>query len=439
MKVAFYTLGCKVNQYETKLMEEEFLNNSYEIVDFKEKSDIYVINSCSVTNLSTRKSRQAIAKARKINSEAVIVLVGCYVEELSFTSSTFKLYDLALGNEDKKEIIRYINEFLSSKKISNTNNKDSNIIVKEDIGKVRRYVQSKKITKMDNIRQAIKIQDGCNYFCSYCIIPYTRGRSRSRSLEEILNEVNQLVNSGVKEVVLVGIEIASYGTDFKDKLNLIDVIEAIEKIDGIERIRLGSIEPRWMTDDIISKLKNITKLCHHFHLSIQSLNNNILKAMNRRYNKEFILDVISKLKSTFIDVAITTDIIVGFINETDEEFLETYNISKLIGFSHMHVFKFSKREHTKAYSLSNNVTGDVSNMRSEKLISLSNEMTNNYLDSMIGKKYEVLIEECKDGFCYGYTKNYVKVKVKGDNKLWGKIVEVEFLEIERDLIIANLI
>lgn len=436
MKVAFYTLGCKVNQYETKLMEEKFLDNNYEIVEFKDKADIYVINSCSVTNLSTRKSRQAISKARKSNVKAIVVLVGCYTEELSFTSSDFKLYDLALGNEDKKEIIKHIEEYIKNSENKIDNNK---LIVKEKIGDIKRYVQKDSITKMDNIRQAIKIEDGCNNFCSYCIIPYTRGRVRSRNLEDIIKEVNGLAITGVKEVVLVGIEIASYGLDFESNLNLIDVIEAIDNIEGIERIRLGSIEPRWLSDDIITRLKNITKLCPHFHLSIQSLSNSVLKRMNRKYTREYVLEVINKLRLSFKDIAITTDIIVGYIDETEDEFLDTYNTSKLIGFSHMHIFKFSKRENTRAYKLDNNVSPEKANSRSERLIKLSELMSNEFLKSKLNKKYDILIEEYKNGYCYGYTKDYVKAKVKGDKNLWGRIIEVEFSEIEKDLVLTNLI
>ena len=438
MKVVFYTLGCKVNQYETNLMIDQFKNNNFEIVDFKVKADVYVINSCSVTNLSTRKSRQAISKARKLNSKAVIILVGCYSEELNFTNSKFKLYDLALGNEEKKEIVTYLNKYIYEKNKLNKEN-TSNIIIKQDINKVKRYVQKDSVNTVHEIRQAIKIEDGCNNFCSYCIIPYTRGRVRSRNLNDIVLEIEELAKKGIKEIVIVGIEIVSYGIDLDENINLIEVIEKINNIKGIERIRLGSLEPRWLTDEIIKRLKNVSKLCNHFHISTQSLNNNVLKRMNRKYTKEYIIELTNKLKENFSNVAITTDLIVGYINETDEEFLDTYLAVEKIGFTDIHVFKFSKREHTKAYNEDTTVTSEDSNSRSKKLIKLGNKLKNNYMNNMINKKYEILIEEYKDGYVFGYTSNYIKVKIKGDKKLWGKILEVEIIGIEKDLILATLI
>ena len=436
MKAAFYTLGCKVNQYETDLMIEQFKNNGYEIVDFKTKADVYVINSCSVTNLSTRKSRQAISKAKNSNKDSIVVLVGCYTEELSFTDSKFKLYDLALGNEEKKEIIKHIEEYKLKNKVNYESNK---LIVKQDINKIKRYTQKASIKTIHEIRQTIKIEDGCNNFCSYCIIPYTRGRVRSRNLEEILLEIKGLAKKGIKEIVLVGIEIVSYGIDLENKITLIDVIEQINEIEGIERIRLGSLEPRWLTDDVINRLSKVTKLCNHFHISTQSLNNEVLKRMNRKYTREYILELVKKLKEKFNDVALTTDIIVGYIDETDEEFNKTYETINTIGFSDIHVFKFSKREHTRAYYQDTTVTSEMANKRSKQLISLGKELKYEYLNNMLNKKYKILVEECKDGYVYGYTSNYIKIKAKGVDSLWGKIIEVELTKIEEDLILATLV
>ncbi len=437
MKVAFYTLGCKVNQYETNLMTQQFIEAGYDVAQFDDKADVYVINSCSVTNLSTRKSRQAVSKAKKNNQNSVVVLVGCYTEELGFTNSEYKLYDLALGNEEKKDIIKYIEEF----KNNNVKNLDvtGTLKIKEEIGSVKRYVQKKSLTLAKNIRESIKIEDGCDNFCSYCIIPYTRGRVRSRDLNEIITEVQNLAKKSVKEIVLVGIEIASYGKDINEEYTLIDVIEKVNKVEGIERIRLGSIEPRWLTDENIKRLSNVSKLCPHFHLSIQSLSDTVLKRMNRKYTSKYILELVNKLKSTFKDSAITTDIIVGYIDETDEEFESTYKLSKEIGFSDMHIFKFSKREHTRAYNLPNSVSPKEATLRSNRLISLSKTMKDNYLNLMLGNKYSILVEEFKDGYIYGYTNNYVKVKALGEEDLWGKIVDLELISIEGELILGKLV
>ena len=437
MKVAFYTLGCKVNQYETDLMIEQFKENKFEIVDFKEKADVYVINSCSVTNLSTRKSRQAISKAKNLNKKAIVILVGCYTEELNFTENKFKLYDLALGNEEKKEIVKHVNEYIKTNFKAN----ESKLVVKKDINNVKRYIQKVTVASIKEIRQTIKIEDGCNNFCSYCIIPYTRGRVRSRNLDEIIKEIKNLASKGVKEIVLVGIEIVSYGIDLENNISLIDVIEEINKIDGIERIRLGSLEPRWLTDETIERLTKVDKICNHFHISTQSLNNAVLKRMNRKYTKEYILDLTAKLKNKFNNISITTDLIVGYINETEEEFKDTCSMVSKIGFNDIHVFKFSKREHTRAYDMETTVTPEMSNLRSKELIKFGSDLKNEYLHNMLNKKYKILVEECKEGYIYGYTSNYIKVKTKGDEKLWGKIVEVELIEIEKgkDLILAKLV
>lgn len=436
MTVAFYTLGCKVNQYETNLMMKQFEDNNFQVVNFEDKPDIFVVNSCSVTNLSTRKTRQILSRAKKANNEAIVILVGCYAEEIRFSESknvNNDIFDIVLGNEEKKDIITHLNKFLDSGKSV----KEKKLFKVADIAKVKRYVQSDNLNKGVNVlRESVKIEDGCDNFCSYCIIPYTRGRVRSRSIDDIITEVENLVKNGAKEIVIVGIEIASYGKDLEEDISLIDVIERINDIDGLERIRLGSIEPRWLTDLNILRLSKLDKLCNHFHLSVQSLSNSVLKRMNRKYTREYLFDVSDKLKKTFKDIALTCDIIVGYIDETDEEFTETLEGAKRIDFSDMHVFKFSKREHTRAYSLTSTVNPNVANSRSEELITLGNELKLQFLNTHIGKTMKVLLEEYKDGYLYGYTSNYIRVKVKGDKELWGKIQELELVSLEKDLILG---
>lgn len=433
MKVAFYTLGCKVNQYETDIMIKEFKDKGYDIVDFDEKADIYVVNSCSVTNMSTRKTRQYLSRAKK--QGGFVVLVGCYAEEIKDDIKISNV-DLILGNEEKKEVIKYVEKYLNE---NYKKGKEKNIkYVIGDISKVKKYVQKEKLNIGINIRESVKIEDGCNNFCSYCIIPYLRGRVRSRNIESIKEEVTALVKSGVREVVLVGIEIASYGKDLNNDLNLIDVVEEINKIDGLLRIRLGSLEPRILTDENIIRMSKIEKLCPHFHISVQSIDNNVLSRMNRHYTREFLFDRVKMLKKYFEDPAITCDIIVGFPGETDEEFNNTLNGVKEIGFYELHVFKYSKRKWTIASKMRNQIDGNVSNKRSEELISLGNKMKEGYMKNYINRTVNVLFESYNDGYLYGYTPNYIKVKVKGDESLWGKQLPVKLYLIEEDLMLGSI-
>lgn len=438
MKVAFYTLGCKVNQYETDIMIKEFMDKGYEVVKFTEKANIYVINSCSVTNMSTRKTRQYLSRAK--NMGGIVVLVGCYAEVVK-EESDIKNVDLVLGNEEKKEVVKYVEKYLEENNIKFSDSKIENNKVKYvigDISKVKKYIQKEKLEKGINIRESIKIEDGCNNFCSYCIIPYLRGRVRSRSLEDIKDEVTSLVKNGVREVVLVGIEIASYGKDLDENIGLVDVVETISKIDGLNRVRLGSLEPRILTDENIIKLSKIDKLCPHFHISVQSIDNGVLSRMNRRYTREFLFDRVSMLKKYFLHPAITCDIIVGFPGETDEEFSNTIDGVKKIEFYELHVFKYSKRKWTRAAKMENQVDGNISAKRSEELISIGNELKDKYMNEYLGKTLDVLFESYDNGYLYGYTPNYIKVKVKGDESLWGKQVPVTLYSKEEELMLGSI-
>ncbi len=427
MKVAFYTLGCKVNKYETDLMIEKFLKAGYEIVDFSDKSDVYVINSCSVTNLATRKTRQELSKAKR--KGGIVVLAGCYSQEINDREKKLLNVDIVIGNEEKNNIVDIVSKY---------KRKESGVIYKvSDISKVKDYTPKNTLNKARDIRESVKIEDGCNNFCSYCIIPYVRGRVRSRDINEIEQEVKNLVKSGVGEVVLVGIEIASYGKDLKEDISLIDVIERINNIEGLKRIRLSSIEPRVLTDDFVIRLSKLDKICPHFHLSVQSIDNDVLKRMNRKYTREYIFDRVDFIRKYFKDAAFTCDIIVGFPGETESEFKNTVDGVKKIKFYEMHIFKYSKRKWTKAANMENQVDGNIAIKRSETLIKLANKYKLEYMKKFLNTNQEVLFELYKDGYLYGYTKNYMKVKVKGDKKLWGFQQEIELVEIEGDLILGR--
>lgn len=429
MKVAFYTLGCKVNQYETDLMMKKFVDQQYEIVDFEEKADVYVINSCSVTNLSTRKTRKYLSKAKKMGG--IVVLAGCYAQEIGEQASIQNV-DIVIGNDEKKDIVSLVEDYLKKE------GKTKKVVYKiGDIARSRKYVSSGTLENGRNVRESIKIEDGCDNFCSYCIIPYVRGRVRSRNLDDIILEVKSLVKSGVGEIVLVGIEIASYGKDFTDSnINLIDVIEEVSKIDGLKRIRLGSIEPRVLTDENIKRLSKIDKLCPHFHISVQSLDNNVLKRMNRKYTREDIFHIVETIRENFENPAFTCDIIVGFPAETDEEFENTIDGVKRVAFYEVHVFKYSKRKWTMAAKMDNQVDGNIAQKRSEKLITLASNLKREYMEKMLGKKETILIESQNSGYVQGYTPNYVMVKVKSNENLIGKQIKVTLKEIDKDAMFA---
>lgn len=430
MKVAFYTLGCKVNQYETDLMMKNFEDRGYSVVDFDDIADIYVINSCSVTNLSSRKSRQMASKAKR--KDGIVVLAGCYAQELT-KSDKLKNVDIVIGNEEKKQIVDIVERYIEN------GEKVEKVVYKvADISKTISYVQRDNLNKGINVRESVKIEDGCNNFCSYCIIPYVRGRVRSRNLDSILSEVNDLVNSGVGEIVLVGIEIASYGHDLGENISLIDVIEKVSLVPGLKRIRLGSLEPRILTDENIDRLSKIQNLCPHFHISVQSLDNNVLKRMNRKYTREDIFNIVDKIREKIEDVAFTCDIIVGFPGETEEEFENTIDGINRVQFYEVHTFKYSKRKWTRAAKMENQIDGKTATKRSENVIELAKKLKHQYLESYIGKKAEVLFESGSENEWYGYTKNYIKVKVRGDRNIWGCLLEVELDSIEEDMILGSI-
>ena len=404
-KVAFVSLGCKVNQYETNAMSQEFIQAGYEVVDFNDVADIYIVNTCTVTNIADRKSRQMLRRVKEINSEAVLVACGCYAQVGKEELEKIEDIDLIIGNNEKKDIVEIVENYRQEK------NCFSEIT---DVMQQKEYVEFGTTTYTEKTRAVVKIQDGCDRFCSYCIIPFARGRVRSRKPENVVTEVEQIVDNGIKEIVITGIHIASYGKDFRNGIGLIDLLEELNKIEGLKRIRLGSIEPTIITEEFVSRLAKLEKICDHFHLSLQSGCDETLKRMNRRYTCEEFEQGTKLLRKAFPNAALTTDIIVGFPGETEEEFNITYEFLKKIAFYKMHIFKYSQRKGTKAAVMPNQVDGSVKEQRSKMLLKLSDENEKMYNSEYVGKTVEVLFEE-KDGeFFKGHTSNYIEVWAEGE-------------------------
>ena len=428
-KVSFYTLGCKVNQYETNAMAQKFKEAGYEIVDVNDDiSDICVVNTCTVTNMSDRKSRQILRKVKEKNQDAIIAAVGCYAQVAKDDLQKMPEIDIVLGNEEKANIVKYVEEFIS--------NKDNKIIEIEDIASKKEFEDMGQITYTEKTRAVIKAQDGCNQFCSYCIIPYARGRVRSRKMDSIIQEITQIAQKGIKEVVITGIHVASYGRDFENENGLIELLEKINEIEGIHRIRLGSLDPKIITEEFMQRLIKLEKMCHHFHLSLQSGCDETLKRMNRKYNTAEIKEIVERLRRYYDDVILTTDIIVGFPGETEEEFEKTYQFLKEIKLYKMHVFQYSPRKGTRAAVMPNQVDGNVKEKRSRKLIELSNENQKRYNEKLVGKEVEVLfedqvVEEDKKYF-KGHTQNYILVKYETDENLENtlKSVKIKSADVE---------
>ena len=431
--VKFITLGCKVNQYETNAMAQKFLEKGYKVIEEYEqngeKPDICIINTCTVTNMSDRKSRQMLRREKENNKNVIVVAVGCYAQVAKNELNKIPEIDLVLGNNEKVDIVKYVEDYI---------NENENNIEIEDVMQSRLFSDFGDITFTEKTRAVVKIQDGCDRFCSYCIIPYARGRVRSRKPESIISEITKIAEKDIKEVVITGIHIASYGKDFKEEYKLIDLLEEINKIDGIERIRLGSIEPLLITEEFVERLKKLDKICHHFHLSLQSGCDETLKRMNRRYTTEQFREIVKRLRNAYNDVNLTTDIIVGFPGETEEEFEKTYHFLDEIKFYKMHVFKYSQRKGTKAAVMQNQIPGDIKELRSRRLIELSNKNEFEINQKYIGKKVEVLFEEEKEGIFKGHTANYILVYCKDEEEnLSNKIQEVECIQNLNDHILAK--
>ena len=453
--VAFITLGCKVNQYETNAMTQQFIEKGYEVVDHTQKANIYIVNTCTVTNMSDRKSRQMLRRVKELSKEAIIVACGCYAQVAKEELEKIEEINLVLGNNEKKDIVEYVEKYIKNQiskksqedkryieiknaKVQQITKTQKNIETQiEDVMNQKEFVEFGDITFTEKTRAVIKIQDGCDRFCSYCIIPYARGRVRSRKPEHILSEIQKNAKEGIKEVVITGIHIASYGKDFKQAYQLIDLLEEMNTIEGIERIRLGSIEPLLITEEFVSRLEKLSKICHQFHLSLQSGCDETLKRMNRRYTTEQFKEITKLLRNTFEDAILTTDIIVGFPGESEEEFEKTYEFLKEIKFYKMHVFKYSPRKGTKAAVMPNQIDGNKKEERSKRLIELSNKNEKTYNQQYIGKEVEVLFEEEKDGVWQGHTKNYILAHYKTEENLENKMIKLQCKEAEQEYIIVN--
>jgi len=419
MKAAFSTLGCRVNQYETEAMIEKFKREGYEIVDFECFSDVYVINTCTVTNMGDKKSRKMINRAKRENSNAIIAVVGCYSQIKPEEVSMIQGVDVVLGTRNKGNIVYWVNRAREEHK---------KIVEVSDVLKNNVFEDLNVEEYRDRTRAFVKIQDGCNRFCSYCLIPYARGAVCSKEPESVINEVSKLAEHGFKEIVLTGIHIASYGIDIKEEWDLLKLLKEMDKIPGIERIGIGSIDPQFFKKNVIEEIAKLKKLCEHFHLSLQSGCDETLKRMNRKYTTKEYRNIVGQLREKINDVSITTDIIVGFPGETDQEFNETYEFLKDIELSKMHIFKFSPRQGTKAYLMKNDVDGNLKDERSKKLIALDTELEKKFRLKYLDKELMVLYEKRLnyDSNLYeGYTDNYIKVLTRSDTDIGGQIIKTK--------------
>ena len=419
-KVALHNLGCKVNAYETEAMQEMLEHAGYEIVPFQEGADIYVINTCTVTNIADRKSRQMLHRARKMNPDAVVVAAGCYVQAQAEKQVIDPCIDIVLGNNKKQDLLTALQAYEEA-------HGDLREVI--DINHTKEYENLHLTKQGEHTRAYIKVQDGCNQFCSYCIIPYARGRVRSRAKEEVVAEVTDLAKNGYQEVVLTGIHLSSYGIDFENEDNLLSLIRAVHEIEGIKRIRLGSLEPRIITEEFVQAIAALPKMCPHFHLSLQSGCNETLKRMNRRYTSEEFYEKCEILRKYFEKPALTTDVIVGFPQETEEEFETTYEFLKKICFYETHIFKYSKREGTKAAVMQGQIPEQIKAKRSARLIELGEKNRRAYEESFLGKTVEVLVEEKSDvngkEMWTGHTKEYMKISLESEKNLQNCILNVQ--------------
>lgn len=432
MKVALYTLGCRVNSYESEAMAEQFIKDGYEVVDFSDFADVYVINTCTVTNMGDKKSRQMIGRARRLNPEAIIAVVGCYSQIASDEVASIEGVDVVLGSRNKGEVVYWVNRTREEKK---------QVIEVKDVLRDKKFEELSINEYQDKTRAFLKIQDGCNRFCTYCLIPFARGAVCSKDPEQILREVKELSKNGFKEIILSGVHTASYGVDIPGEWNLVRVLEEIDKIDGIERIRIGSIDPTFFTEGVIERICSLKKLCPHFHLSLQSGCDATLRRMNRKYTAAEYKEVCDNLRKYMKDVSITTDIIVGFPGESEGEFEETYKFLKDIKLSKMHIFKYSKRAGTKAADMPFQVDGNLKEERSKALIELNHKNEVEFMEGFIGRTMSVLYEEKVSGTensYVGYTENYLKVIAKSNTDISGKIVPTKVVAVDTEHMIGEM-
>lgn len=415
-KVALHNLGCKVNAYETEAMQEMLENNGYEIVPFKEGADIYIINTCTVTNMADRKSRQMLHRAKKMNPNAIVVATGCYVQAKENSGEIDECIDVVIGNNRKKDLIEILEQHVQKAVI--------------DINHTKEYEEMHLSKTAEHTRAYIKVQDGCNQFCTYCIIPFARGRVRSRAKDDVIREVTDLANNGYKEIVLTGIHLSSYGVDLEGE-DLLSLILAVNEVKGIERIRLGSLEPRIITEEFARTIAELPKMCPHFHLSLQSGCDETLRRMNRRYTADEYYEKCQLLRKYFDNPALTTDVIVGFPGETEEEFAQSKAFIDKVDFYETHIFKYSKRQGTKAAVMENQIPEQIKTLRSNELLELDQQKREKYEANFLGKEVEVLMEESvqMNGavFEVGHTKEYVKIALQTEENLQNQVINVQIV------------
>ncbi len=424
---AFYTLGCKVNQYETEAMKKSFEKNGVKILAFEENADVYIVNTCTVTSIADRKTRNILRRAKKNNPKAILVATGCYAQTDKDVLKNIEEVDMILGNKEKKELYNIIEKKYCEKNYEKVN----------DIFEVENYEEMNFSVCREMSRAYIKIQDGCNNFCSYCKIPFARGKSRSRKLDSILEEVKSLAEEGFKEIILIGINLGAYGEDLEEKMDLEDVLEQVTQYSGIKRVRIGSVYPDRISDKLIELMKKNKKIMPHLHLSLQSGDNKILNKMNRAYSSDYVKKVLKNLRDNVGDIIFTGDIIVGFPGEEDENFENTYNFIKEIEFSDLHIFKYSDRENTKAAKYKEKVSGEKKKKRANILEKLREDMYNDIRNRYLGKEMEILVEEIIGNEATGYSRNYLKVKIIDYKGSVNDIEKVVVKQIKKGMLVCE--
>lgn len=425
-KAAIHTLGCRVNQYESEAIGEMMVRAGYELVPFSEFADCYIINTCTVTGMSDKKSRQIIRRAKHVNPNAVVVVTGCYAQTAPDEIQKIDGVNIIVGTNDRKKIPQLVE-----------NARNKTVCTVGNIMDVREFEELDVETYFERTRAFLKIQDGCNQFCSYCIIPYARGRVRSRKKDNVISEVKRLAENGYREFVLSGIHVASYGMDLGDT-NLLDIIKSIHKIDGVERIRIGSVEPSIITDEFVSELAKIPEFCPHFHISLQSGCDKTLKAMNRRYSADEYMKSVEAVRKNLDNPAISTDVMVGFSGETEEDFIKSCEFVEKVGFSKLHVFPYSVRRGTRAENFEGAVSPEEKDRRCAEMIKIGSRMTEKFLESQVGLCTDVLFERpCGGGLYEGFTKNYVKVVKKSDTDISGKILNIHAAAVDGEHLSAE--
>ena len=426
-KVAFYTLGCKVNQYETESIKNQLIKKGYEEVSFEDKADIYIVNSCTVTSVADRKTRNMLRRAKKINPDGAVIVTGCYAQTNSKELLEMEDIDYVVGNTDKSGIVNFI-EDIENRTMEKL--KNHNIFLDSE------YTEYEFATLREMSRAYVKIQDGCNNFCSYCKIPFARGKSRSRQKDNILKEITKLSQEGFKEIILIGINLGAYGEDLENGGNFEDLLKDILKIEGIERVRIGSVYPDKISDEFIEMFSN-PKLMPHLHISLQSCDDTVLKRMRRKYGSSLIEERLTKLRKAVPNMEYTADVIVGFPGESQEMFQNSYNLIDKIGFSGLHIFQYSDRENTLASTFEDKIDPKVKKERADELEKLKEIMAERERKKYLDRELKVLVEEEKDGYLYGYSENYLRVKFKGKATSLNHIVSVKIDSLEKEMLIGN--